>query len=221
VEHPCPKCGTPVEDGTPFCRHCRAPQIRVAIEPAPEMPPRIEEDHHSSAFVRPPTAFTPGTPHLSSAQLDWSHGLPCAAMGGFLALFLSIIPFFLFGPAFLAAGAFAVFLYRRRTLLRLNRRAGARLGAASGGFAFLFVSVVISATVFYAPDKIREAMAAQLKTGHYDPEAVRTLTNFVNTNVGLAACVIFSLLIVLLICVVGASIGGAWYSAWLQKRDRG
>ena len=142
-------------------------------------------------------------------------------MGGFLALFLAFVPFFLFGPAFLAAGVFAVFLYRRRTLSHLNRRAGARLGAASGGFAFLFLSVVISATVFYAPDKIREAMAAQMKSGHYDPEAVRTLTNFVNTNVGLAACVIFSLLIILLICVVGASIGGAWYSAWLQKRDRG
>ena len=142
-------------------------------------------------------------------------------MGGFLALFLSFIPFFLFGPAFLASGAFAVFLYRRRTFIHLSRRAGARLGAASGGFAFLFLSVVISATVFYAPDKVREAMATQLKTGHYDPEAVRALTNFVNTNAGLAACVIFSLLIILLICVVGASIGGAWYSAWLQKRDRG
>jgi len=42
-----------------------------------------------------------------------------------------------------------------------------------------------------------------------------------NTNAGLAAFVIFALLIILLICVVGASIGGAWYSAWLQKRGRG
>jgi hypothetical protein len=141
-------------------------------------------------------------------------------MGGFLALFLSFVPPFFFGPAYLAAGAFAVFLYRRRTFTELNRRSGARLGAASGGFAFLFLSVVIIATVFYAPDKIREAMANQLKAGHYDPEAVRTLTNFVSTNAGLASCVIFTLVIILLISTIGASIGGAWYSAWLQKRNR-
>jgi hypothetical protein len=221
VEHPCPKCGTAVEDGTPFCRHCRAPQIRVVIEPTVELPAPPVQNLDTSALARTSPVFTPAVPHLPSPELDWSHGLPCAAMGGFLALFLSFIPLFLFGPAFLAAGAFAAFLYRRRTLIHLNRRAGARLGAASGGFAFLFLSVVIVATVFYAPDKIREAMATQLKTGHYDPEAARSLMNFVNTNVGLAACLIFSLLIILLICVVGASIGGAWYSAWLQKRDRG
>jgi hypothetical protein len=142
-------------------------------------------------------------------------------MGGFLALFLSFIPFFFLGPAFLAAGAFAVFLYHRRTLTHVDRRDGARLGAASGGFAFLFSAVVIVAWVVYMPETFRQAMTAQLKTGHYDPDRARDMMNFVNTNVGLAACVIFLLVIILLICVVGASIGGAWYAAWLQKRDRG
>jgi hypothetical protein len=170
--------------------------------------------------MRPAPAFTPGASRLPSPKLDWSHALPCAAMGGFLALFLSFIPFFFFGPAFLAAGAFSVYLYRRRTPSHLNRGAGARLGAASGAFSFLFTAVVIVATVVYMPEKIREAMATQLKTGHYDPDAARNLMNFVNTNAGLAVCLIFSLLIILAICVVGASIGGAWYTAWLQKRDR-
>jgi len=191
------------------------------VEPSLTLPAPSGQPFASSDQMRRSPVFTPTVPQLASPALDWSHALPCAAMGGFLALFLSFIPFFFFGPASLAAGAFAVFLYRRRTLTQLSRRAGARLGAASGGFAFLFLSIVIVATVFYAPDKIREAMANQLKAGHYDPEAVRNLTSFVSTNVGLAACVIFTLLILLLICVVGASIGGAWYSAWLQKRDRG
>jgi hypothetical protein len=191
------------------------------IEPSVPVPVPSTQNLDSSDHLQAPPVFHPSIPHLPSPGLDWSHGLPCAAMGGFLALFLSFIPFFLFGPAFLLAGAFAVFLYRRRTLTELNRRAAARLGAASGGFAFLFLAVVIAATVFYAPDKVREAMFTQLKTGHYDPEAVRTFTNFVNTTAGLAACVIFTLFVIMLICVVGASIGGAWYSAWLQRRDRG
>ncbi len=193
----------------------------MVVDPSVEFPVPLAQNPDTSDLARPTPVFTPAVPHLPSPQLDWGHGLPCAAMGGFLALFLCFIPFFLFGPAFLGAGAFAVFLYHRRTLTHLSRRAGARLGAASGGFAFLFLSVVIVATVFYRPDKIREAMATQLKTGHYDPEAVRNVTNVMNTNAGLAAFVIFALLIILLICVVGASIGGAWYSAWLQKRGRG
>ena len=149
-------------------------------------------------------------------------------MGGFLALFLSIIPFLAFGPAFLAAGVFAVFLYRRKTLIQLNRRAGARLGAASGGFAFLFLAVVIVATVVYTPDEkraafvtsLRESSVAQLKASHYDPDTVRRAIEFVNTGEWLLISFIFVMFVFLLICVVGASIGGAWYSAWLQKRDR-
>ena len=221
MEHPCPKCGEGVEEGTPFCRHCRAPQIRVAIERSGEVPVSPGRDWESAEFTESPAALQTEAPHLPSPKLDWSHGLPCAAMGGFLSLFLSFVPFLLFGPAFLAAGAFSVYLYHRRTLTHLKRRGGALLGAASGAFSFLFTAVVIVATVVYMPEKTREAMSAQLKTGHYDPEAARNLMNFVNTNAGLAVCVIFSLLIILLICVVGASIGGAWYAAWVQKRTRG
>jgi len=38
------------------------------------------------------------------------------------------------------------------------------------------------------------------------------------TREGLVFFVAFGLFITLLIFVVGASIGGAWYSAWLRKR---
>ena len=228
MEHPCPKCGTAVEDGTPFCRHCRAPQIRVMIEPS-IMPAPPAANLESYDQLQPPPVFNSSIPRFPSPTLDWSHGLPCAAMGGFLALFLSFIPFFVFGPAFLAAGAFAVFLYRRRTLTQLNRRAGARLGAASGGFAFLFLSVVIVAMVFYAPDnkktaviaQIRESTITQLKASHYDPDTVGRAIGVVNTTAWLAASLIFCVVVFMLISVVGASIGGAWYSAWLQRRDRG
>ena len=150
-------------------------------------------------------------------------------MGGFLALFLSFIPYFFFGPAFLAAGAFAVYLYYRRTHTSPNRGSAARLGAASGGFAFLFLSVVFVATAFYMPEakrdasvaQIRRATEAQLKAKHYDPDQIRDVMNFVNTREGLILGFAFTFLLFAVICVVGASIGGAWYAAWLQKHGRG
>jgi hypothetical protein len=200
----------------------------VAIEPSGELPVSSAKTNDSSEFMAPMPVIRTEASHLPSPKLDWSHGLPCAAMGGFLALFLSFLPFFLFGPAFLAAGAFAVYLYYRRTHTGPNRGAAARLGAASGAFAFLFLSVVIVATVVYMPvakreatvAQIRDATLARLRASHYDPDQIRSTMDFVNTQEGLVLGLVLSLLLLALICVVGASIGGAWYAAWLQKRER-
>jgi hypothetical protein len=220
VEHPCPKCSEAVVDGTPFCRHCRAPQIRVAIEPSPELAGRAEmhQDRTDSSSSAP--VFIPELPRALGQKVDWTHGLPCAAMGGIASLFLSLIPFALFGPAFLLGGALAAFLYKGRTKSNPTRGMGARLGAASGGFGFLFSAVITVATVVYASDKVREAMIAKLNAGHYDPDDVRRVTDMVNTPEGLATLVVFTLVAFAVVFVIGGSIGGAWYSAWMQKRNR-
>jgi hypothetical protein len=97
---------------------------------------------------------------------------------------------------------------------------GARLGAASGAFGFLFSAVITVATVVYTSDKVREAMIAKLNAGHYDHDDVRRVTDMINTPDGLAALMVFTLVIAAVIFVIGGSVGGAWYSAWLQKRNR-
>jgi len=125
-------------------------------------------------------------------------------MGGFLALFLSFIPLFLFGPAYLLSGAFSVFLYRRRTGTEPGTGMAARLGAAAGMFGGLFLSVVLVAFTVYMPDKIREGISAQLKAGHYDPDLARNLMDFINTKQGLMLSMISSLILVSLICMIGA-----------------
>jgi hypothetical protein len=141
-------------------------------------------------------------------------------MAGVASLFLSLIPYALFGPAFLLGGAFSVYLYHRRTKSNPTRAMGALLGAASGGFGFLFSAVITVATVVYTPDKVREAMTTQLKASHYDAEAVKRVMDIVNSPEGLAFFVTFTLFVAALIFIIGASVGGAWYSAWVQKRNR-
>jgi hypothetical protein len=42
----------------------------------------------------------------------------------------------------------------------------------------------------------------------------------VNTPEGLATLVVFTLVAFAVVFVIGGSIGGAWYSAWMQKRNR-
>ena len=127
MEHPCYKCGASVEDGTPFCTRCSAPQIRVAgpepLAPAGATPEVAVEQYTSHA---PP----------QTSALEWPQALPSAGIALLAAIFL----IFLGMPAglgMLAAGFLSVVLYRRRCpAVHLTAGMGARLGALTGGLGF-------------------------------------------------------------------------------------
>ena len=220
MEHPCPKCGEAVEDGIPFCRACRAPQIRVGgIEPRPQTVP--EAHPATEGLPIPAPAVAPGS---DPARIRWSQALPCAALGGGLTLLLSFIPFAVLGPACVAGGAFSMALYRRRAPnIFLTPARGALVGAASGGFAFLFFSIPMIAAFVYRADDLRKAMVdsvSQFSGRGYDPDKVQQALELLKTPEGLSFFVGFVLLVMSVIFIVGASIGGAWYSAWVRKRLR-
>lgn len=234
MEHPCPKCGAAVADGVPFCKVCRAPQIRVpGFEPSepvalPEIPGAAEP---GSTPLPPP----PPIPPRQLTGVQWSQALPWAAIGGILSLFIAMPVAALLagssgallalGVAFMVGGAWSVRLYSRKLNIPLTRTAvGARIGAASGGFGFLFFAIVMVAGVVYQPDEVRKAMSdafARLPKGSYDPEMASRLLDLMKTPGGLALLVAVGLFFMFLIFVVGASIGGAWYSAWLRRRAGG
>jgi hypothetical protein len=174
-------------------------------------------------------------PLTQSSRIQWAQALPCAALGGVFALLLlipfaalgagsSVAPFAVFGVAFMVGGAWSVRLYYRKVKdVPIKPRAGAQVGAARGGFGFLFLAVLIAATVIYRADEMRKGMAdaiGQLTHRGYDPEMARQVLEFLKTREGLAFFVGFGLFVMALIFVIGASIGGAWYSAWLRKRTR-
>jgi hypothetical protein len=154
--------------------------------------------------------------------IRWSQALPCAALGGALTLLLALIPFAVLGPACVAGGAFSVMVYRRRAANALPEPArGALVGAASGGFAFVFAAIPLVAALVYRADDLRKAMSdsfSQLSSRNYDPQKIQQALELLKTPEGLTFVVGFVLFIMLLIFVLGASIGGAWYSAWARKR---
>jgi len=212
-----------VEDGTPFCKQCGAPQIRVpGIE-------AVESSAPGPAGITP-TKNAPEVPTIPSALLSerrspgvqWAHALPGAALGGAFSLLAAIVPYAIFGPTFLAGGAVAVILYRRHIKDRLpSAGAGAQIGAASGGFGFLFFAIPAIATLVYRPDEIRQGMLdnlAQYVGRGYDPQKIQQVQDLLKTPQGLNFFVAFVLFILLLMFVVGSSIGGALYAAWARKR---
>src|SRR5262249_44037016 len=138
------------------CPKCNAPQIRVA---GPEVEIRSEsienEPHHL------PLSATP-TP-----TIDWSQGLPAAALGGLIASILIAIPYVAsVGLGMLAAGFLAVVFYRRRVpAANLRPARAARLGAVSGaiGFGMFAVVTAIQMILFHSGEQFRAQLLEALQ----------------------------------------------------------
>lgn len=236
MEYPCHKCGAGVEDGIPFCKQCGAPQIRVlGTEPDLTAAPTLSDSHESPPTV--PALRLPVAAPLS-AGVQWSHALPGAALGGAFSLLAAVIlfatfgpaliasgalsPFAILGPAFLAGGALSVRLYCRGKKNGLPTPGrGAQIGAASGGFGFLFPAIIMVATLVYRPDELRQPMLdsmSQAVARGYDPQKIEQMQQTLKTPEGLTFVVAFLLFAMFVVFVAGSSIGGALYAAWLRKR---
>jgi hypothetical protein len=223
VEHACHKCGASVEQGVPFCKQCGAPQIRViGIEPEPVIAPAAGERPQEPLAPPPLPVRRPSFAGVSLSAVQWSHALPGAALGGVFSLLAMVIPYAVFGPAFLIGGGLAVMLYRRTVGGVLpTPGAGARIGAASGGFGFLYLAVLAVATAVYRSAEVRDAMLeslSQMTARGYDPQKVAQVQELIKSPGGVMVFLAFGLFMMLLIMVVGSSIGGAFYAAWSRRR---
>jgi amino acid transporter len=208
-----------VEEGTPFCKHCGAPQIRV-VTAAAESPVAVQPPESSEAR----TPLQPlRLPVIPSGRVEWAQALPAAALGGVCALMTMVIPYAVFGPAFLLGGAVAVMFYCRRKDRSPTPSAGAKIGAVSGGLGFLFVGIRLVATLVYHPEELRKPLLdnmAQLTGRGYDVQMVKQLEDTLKTQAGLTVLMVLFMVVLFVIFVTGASIGGAFCAAWLRKRTQ-
>ena len=216
MEHPCYKCGTMVGDGVPFCGHCRAPQIRVAMEPASRSPGPGESPEPS------PSGGTVASAPFPKSAVQWSRALPMAALGGLLSILLLGVPLGAYGLAFLLGGAISVGFYERRSMgARLSSGMGARIGAASGGFGFLFLAITLVATSVYRADDLRkmlEEKIGELTARGYNPEQVKAALDLLKTPEGLAFFVTSLLMVLAFMYVAASAVGGALAARLLGRR---
>ncbi len=195
MDHPCERCGAKIEDGRSFCPSCGAPQIRVAMEP--EAPP-------PGASVAPPTGN----------RLAWAHAFPAAMIAGLVAALLSLVPLLglLFFLWFILGGAFAVSIYRRRTLaVWLPTGLGARLGAVTGVFGAAIFCILQAMQLLWRGDALRAAFRQALQDAaarNPDPRA-QELVQRMLTPEGLAAVITLTMIMFCVAFVVLGSIGGA------------
>ncbi len=224
MEHACHQCGTPLEDSTPFCKHCGAPQIRVmGDEPTTAaMPPG------TPAEAQPPAQPVPldGAPAAAPSGVDWSQAAPAAALAGLMLALAWVIPVLGFLLWLVAGGTIGVAIYRRRIpQAELTPGLGARIGALTGllgfiAFAALFAVELIATRGSGHFRQLLQQVIEQAAARNADPRAQQAIQQLM-TPAGMALMVTIVLVFFLAAFLALSSAGGA-FGGWLlgRKTDR-
>jgi len=211
VEHPCYQCSAPVEDGTAFCPHCGAAQIRVASEEARESGEAAE--------------VLPRSGPLAPAGIQWSQALPSAALAGLIAAGLMFLLVRALVVGMIAAGVLAVLFYRRRNPGgSLSPGMGARLGAVSGalGFGIFAVFTAMEMLVFHSGSEVRAYLLEAIEQTALrasDPEAQQVVT-YLKSPPGLALLMALTLAMMFFFFLIFASLGGTLAATLLRRKER-
>lgn len=208
MEYACHKCGAAIEEGTPFCPQCNAPQIRVAFG-----------DAGTEAGADPSgTVILPGRPGIL-----WAQALPAASLAGVIAALLMFIPLGAFGLGMTAGGILAVLFYKRRNSLSdVTPGMGAKIGAASGamGFALFAVFTAVEVLVFHSGGQLRAQLLEAIQQSaarSTEPQAQQAI-EYLKSPAGLALMMGLGLALVFIIFMILSSLGGAIAAAMLRRK---
>ncbi len=223
MEHSCHQCGNPLEDGTPFCKHCGAPQIRVMDEePASEpLPPGTPGE------VQPPAQPVPlgGSGAGVPVGVDWSQAVPAAALAGVLLAIAWVIPVAGFLLWLIAGGLVGVAMYRRRApQATLSAGLGARIGALAGLFGFAVFAILFGLELLATrgSGRVRQMLQQvieQAAARNADPHAQQAIQQLM-TPAGMALMITIVLVFFLAAFLALSSLGGA-VGGWLLGRKQG
>jgi hypothetical protein len=206
-----------VEEGVPFCLHCRAPQIRVVIAtpvPSPAAAAAVTVAGQDSASQ---TAL--GLP------VQWSQSVTSCALPAFIAAVVIVLQLMSLLVAVPGAGLVAVALHLRRNPgSSIGGRVGARLGALCGFFCFGMTAALaaVRVAVLREGEEIRRSMldAIQRTAILYPGPQFQPGLDFMRSPAGLVFMMVFMLIFMFLFFLILGSLGGALGGATLGRRGR-
>lgn len=202
----------------PFCSHCGAPQIRVAM-PEPSAPAATEG-------VLPGAEGAPGAVVAAiSVPARWTHAVAPCALAAAVALALTLLGLHPL-VTMLGAGGLAVVFYRQRNpLAPIRPGIGAQLGALTGllGSGILAVLSAFFVAALHKGPEIRKILlesVQQSATRYSDPQ-YQAAVEMMRSPAGLAVMMVFALIFGFIFFVAFSSLGGALTAALLARRRPG
>ena len=198
-------CGAQLPPDSLFCHKCGKPQRDIVAPDAPAAPASA-----SAIPPPPPLAETTG-PRLTFHDHE---AVRIAIYVGVAATVLSLI---LPLVNWLAAGFFAVYLYRRKTRRMLDVSAGVHMGWITGLVMFPLGAVVFAANAISG--RWGALWLEQMKnTPTQDPALQRQMVAFFQSGPGMAVALLFSLGFLFLV-IIGLSIAGGALGAKVSGRQ--
>lgn len=210
-----------MEDGTAFCKHCGAPQIRVMGEERASEPfhPGTAAEVEPAAEPAPLGGATPAVP----LGIDWSQAVPAAALAGFFLAIAWVIPLLGFLLWLIVGGVLGITMYRRRVpQTTLTPGLGARIGAVTGLFGFGVFAVLFGLELLLSRGsggfrQMLQQVVEQAAARNADPRAQQAIQQMM-TPAGLAVLVTIVLVLFLAAFLALSSVGGA-LGAWLLGKN--
>lgn len=228
-----------IDEGTPFCPHCGAPQIRVRIPETPESSPPPPPPNDSPAFVpgtpaemQPPARPIPlSAIQLPNDRVPWRQALRPIILGGVIILAGSMIPLGIAWNILVVAGGamLAVAFFRRQPWASLNLRPliGAKIGAAAALFSCALSAIFLGLGCLFDGPEIRRQFIDRLQTTQAqfgDPrtsEMFKTIIEKVNTPEGFATIITVGVAFSCLFFLVLGAAGGALGASLMQRGRSG
>lgn len=203
-------CGTQLIEDARFCHKCGRP-----TSGEPELvitPPKI---------VYPQDLPLPG-PSVEGSPISFSNtvAVRIAFAAAAVSLLLDLIPFLgiLCVIWSMVGGFLAVWLYRRRTGLRISVPNGARLGWITGVFTSVLLTVMSTVSVLASGGKLADEYKQQMQgMAAHDPNYQQALNLIQNPTT--FATLILAVIIFLFILLSIASIAGGALGARFSNKD--
>jgi len=217
MEHPCYKCGQAVEEGTPFCKYCSAPQIRVVVA-EPVVSDAVSPDSIAESETPAPGPAAEDTVVL---PVRGAHLLKPSALAALVAAVLTFLGLKLL-VAMVGVGFLAVVLYRQFLHgAPIRALAGAWLGALSGLFFFGYVALVSLLAFTFQGAKMRDQFFENaqkwMASRPPDPQ-IQAAFEQMKTPEGFAMAMAGACVVLLVLFPVLASLGGMLAAAILGRR---
>ncbi len=201
-------CGAQLPLDALFCHKCGKPQ-RDLVVPETEI----------ATQPPPPVSIQPPLSPVSGPPLNFHNpvAVRIALLVAITATVLSFLPFL----NWIAAGFFAVFLYRRKTGSLLDVGAGMRMGWITGILMFGFWAVIFTAQQLPSAlsGRLGTVFQEQLKNfpSQQDP-MVQQMIRFFQSGPGIFAVLLLSL-VALFVFITGLSMAGGALGAKMMRRN--
>jgi len=211
MQSSCYRCGAPVDEQTPFCSACGAPQIRVNVtQEVPldsDLPATPPLEPGSPASVQPPAypvqfdRSAAAAPRKRFLRDIWPFAL---VSGACLALFVPL-GFILFAGSIF----FGINRYRRNNPGPFSISDGIKLGVLNAILAFPAFVLLYTLLIVSKPQMVREALLRPIQQRAAQDPQLQELLRWASTHEGFVTLMVIGAIFFFILLLVLAAITGA------------